>query len=112
MKGQTEGLHPDLTDLLDELEEDMGFELTVVSGKRDLEHNVKVGGVTDSEHTYEQAEGVDVLCKQSVTRYKMVQWLFSHGVTRVGIGESFIHIGIAEDKPQYVMWHYYPKASA
>jgi zinc D-Ala-D-Ala carboxypeptidase len=110
VKGETHDLHPDLLDILTGLEDAMGFELTVTSGKRDAIRNTQVGGVPDSEHTYEEAEGADVLCKQSITRFKMVKWLYDHGVTRIGIGNSFLHIGIADDKPQFVLWTYYSEA--
>ncbi len=85
----------------------MGFVLTVTSGYRHPEHNEAVGGVENSEHTYDPAEGVDVLCKRSVTRFKMVKWCLENGITRLGIGREFVHIGIGEDKPQEVIWHYY-----
>jgi uncharacterized protein YcbK (DUF882 family) len=112
MVGKTDNIHPDLLDILQKLEAFIGFELTIVSGQRDVEHNDQVGGVKDSEHTYNPAEGVDVLCRQSITRFKMVKWLLSNGVQRIGIGNSFIHIGIADDKPQFVMWDYYPNTEA
>ncbi len=106
MTGSTAHLHPDLLAILHALEVEMGFELTITSGQRSLEHNDSVGGVLDSEHTYNPAEGADVLCKQGITRYKMLHWLLAHGVTRIGIGKEFIHVGIAENKPQYVVWLY------
>ena len=109
MTGKTANLHPELVDILTRLQGAMGFELNINSGHRDPEHNDKVGGVADSEHTYSPAEGADVLCKQGITRYKMLKWLLTHDIRRIGIGEEFIHIGIAEDKPQFVVWHYYPK---
>lgn len=111
MKGKTENLHPELTSILLALEEAMGFELTVTSGYRTPEHNrdPKVGGVEGSEHTNQPAEGADVLCKQATTRYQMKKWLYLHDVRRIGTGKDFIHVGIAEDKPQFVEWHYYPK---
>lgn len=106
MTGHTTNIHPDLIEILKALETHMGFELTINSGYREPGHNDEVGGVPNSEHTYSPAEGVDVLCKQGVTRYKMLRHLFKIGVTRIGIGETFIHIGIAEDKPAYVVWLY------
>ena len=109
MTGKTGNIHPELLHILKDLEEYMGFELTITSGQRNPEHNEAVGGVKDSEHTCNPAEGVDVLCKQSVTRYRMKKWLYQHDVRRIGTGEDFVHIGIAEDKPQFVEWHYYPK---
>lgn len=109
MKGKIEHIHPALMLILKDLEDHMDIELTISSGKRDADHNVEVGGVPDSEHTYELAEGVDVLCKQSITRYKMLKWLFKYDIRRIGIGADFLHIGIADDKPQYVVWDYYKK---
>lgn len=108
MKGKLDNVHPELLDLLTQLEAHMGFELTITSGQRDVNHNTSVGGVPGSEHTYDPAQGCDVLCKQSITRYKMKKWLYAHDVRRIGTGKDFIHIGIAEDKPQFVEWHYYP----
>ena len=101
-------LHPILKRHLGELEKRMGFALPVTSGYRDPMHNEDVGGVPDSEHTYDPAEGVDVLCKRSTTRFKMLKELFDMGLTRIGIGADFIHIGIAADKPQNCAWTYYP----
>jgi uncharacterized protein YcbK (DUF882 family) len=112
VKGKIEHIHPALLRILKDLEDDMDMELTITSGKRDAEHNEEVGGVLNSEHTYELAEGVDILCKQGITRFKILKWLFRYDIRRIGIGEDFIHIGIADDKPQYVVWHYYPKKEA
>mgnify|MGYP001572977930 CR=1 FL=1 len=112
MKDKVQSLHPDLMEILIGLEAAMGFELTITSGRRDETHNSEVGGVPGSEHTSDPAQGADVLCKQSVTRYKMVKHLLAHGVRRIGIGNEFVHVGIAEDKPQFVMWDYYPDSTA
>lgn len=106
MTGDTTHLAPELLDILTQLEGHMGFELTITSGQRAPEYNLKVGGVPDSEHTYDPAEGVDILCKQGITRYKMLKWLFQHDIRRIGVGKNFLHIGIAEDKPQFVVWLY------
>lgn len=110
MKGHTINLHPELLSVLQQLEQRMGFELNINSGYRDPSHNEDVGGVPDSEHTYDPAEGADVLCLRSVTRFKMLKVLFEMGVERIGIGQTFVHVGIATDKPQQVCWHYYPTA--
>lgn len=112
MIGSIDKIHPDLLDILKGLEEHIDFELTITSGHRDIEHNDKVGGVKDSEHTYNPAEGVDVLCRQSITRHQMLEWLYSKKVSRIGIGDHFLHIGVADDKPQRVTWTYYPEREA
>lgn len=111
MTGLTSNLHPDLTAILLELELRMGFPLQINSGYRTPEHNrdPKVGGVEGSEHTYDPAEGADVFCQRSGTRYTMLKALFDMGVKRIGIGNTFLHIGIAQDKPQFVAFDYYPE---
>jgi uncharacterized protein YcbK (DUF882 family) len=108
MKGRTANLHPDLKAKLMELEARLAMEITITSGYRDPEHNKDVGGVDGSEHTYDPAQGADILCLRSVTRFKMLRELFDMGISRIGIGKDFIHVGIATDKPQHVCWTYYP----
>lgn len=107
MNGATANLSPGLTAILVELESRMGFELTLTSGYRTPEHNEAVGGVTDSEHTDDPANGADVLCKRGITRWKMLKHLFDLGVSRIGLGKDFIHIGVSSEKPQQVAWEYY-----
>lgn len=108
MTGMTSNIHPDLMALLLTFEEKVGINVQITSGYRDPEHNKDVGGVNGSEHTDDPARGVDVFCQRSVTRYTMLKVLFEMGVTRIGIGNTFLHIGIADDKPQHVCWDYYP----
>src|SRR5688572_14896821 len=107
MKGQTAHLSTMLYGTLLSLEKQVGFELTITSGYRTPAHNVAVGGVLDSEHTHSPADGADILCKRGATRYKLVKAAFALGVTRIGIGEDFIHIGVSTMHPQEVVWHYY-----
>jgi hypothetical protein len=109
MTGYTTNLHPDLLAVLELLERRMGFSLRINSGYRDPVHNTDVGGVPGSEHTYDPAEGADVFCQRSTTRFKMVKELLSMGVRRIGIGATFIHVGVALDRPADVLWTYYPE---
>ena len=106
MRGKIANLHPKLKAKLVVLEDLMGFELTINSGFRTPAHNKQVGGVEGSEHTYNPAEAVDVKVLRSVTRYKMVQCAMGLGFKRVGMGKTFVHLGIAADKPQRVLWLY------
>ncbi len=113
MTGEIKNLHPDLIKVLEDLEQCMGFELQIISGYRTPAHNVKVGGVTASEHIAFPSLAADVLCKRSSTRYKMLKELFSMGIRRIGIGNSFIHVGVGVSQvyPQDVCWDYYPDDS-
>lgn len=108
MRGQIEELDGRLMEVLTELEKRMGFELTINSGYREPDHNIKVGGVPNSEHTLKPAKGADVLCLQSRTRFLMLKHLFAMGIQRIGIGETFIHVGTSTDHPIDMAWHYYP----
>jgi uncharacterized protein YcbK (DUF882 family) len=112
MTGEIQHLHPDLLAVLTQLEHRMGFELHITSGYRDPIHNADVGGVPKSEHTDDPAQGADVQCQRSATRYKMLRELLSMAVRRIGIGNTFIHIGISLEKPQNVAWDYYPDSPA
>jgi zinc D-Ala-D-Ala carboxypeptidase len=108
MTGAITNLHPDLMKILTRLETQMGFELTINSGYRTPEHNEAVGGVPDSEHMDDPAQGADVFCHLSATRFHMLDALYTMGVRRIGIGPNFIHVGISTTLPTDVAWTYYP----
>jgi zinc D-Ala-D-Ala carboxypeptidase len=109
MVGAIHNLHPNLVSLLERLEARLGRPLTINSGYRDAGHNQDVGGVENSEHTYDPAEGVDVDCPNGAACYQIVTAALAEGVKRIGIGKNFVHIGISTDKPQNVIWNYHPK---
>jgi uncharacterized protein YcbK (DUF882 family) len=106
MTGATGNLHPDLVAVLGQLERRLAFELHITSGHREKAHNAEVGGVPNSEHTYSPAKGADVRCLSSAIRYKMLRELFSMAVRRIGIGDGFVHVGVAMDKPLDACWTY------
>ena len=108
MTGAVSNLHPDLVTVLTELERRLGFSLTINSGYRDPTHNEDVGGVPGSEHTDDPSTAADVLCRRSATRFRMLKELFAMNVRRIGIGATFIHVGISTERPQDTVWTYYP----
>ena len=110
MTGSTTNLHPTLFTLLTQLESKVGFTLHVTSGYRDPTHNKDVGGVEHSEHTYDPAQAADIACPDGSSRWKLITQAIQLGCVRLGIGKDFIHIGIAVDKPQHVIWGYYEKS--
>ena len=63
-----------------------------------------------SEHTHDPADAADVFCQRSVTRFQMVRELLALGVRRIGIGKTFVHVGVSTDHPQEVLWTYYKRA--
>lgn len=77
------------------------------SGYRTIKHNKKVGGSKDSAHTNGYA--VDIVANTSATRFKIVQAALATGITRIGIGKTYVHLDTDPTLPQGVMWDYYDK---
>ena len=52
---------------------------------------------------------MDIRCNTSENRLKIVKAALECGITRIGIGKTFIHIDMGErvGLPANVMWHYY-----
>ena len=109
VNGATQNLHPDLVAVMGRIEARLKRSLTINSGYRDPQHNHDVGGVENSEHTYDPAEGVDVDCQNGSSCDQIVRAAMAEGIVRIGIGRNFVHIGISKDKPQNVIWNYYQK---
>ena len=89
---------------LDVLREAYGKPLTVTSGVRCARYNAKVGGVVDGEHT--TGEAADLFTPDSLTRYHLLQAAFKVGISRIGVGAQFVHIGVGTMIPQNVAWLY------
>lgn len=104
MKGKLEKLQPSILEVAQKLEAYLGAELTITSGFRDPATNMAVGGVKGSAHTLGYA--VDIACTDSATRFKIVAWALSHGITRVGVAKTFVHLDTSPTHPQAVLWLY------
>lgn len=90
---------------LEKLRELCGFPLKVHSGYRTHSHNAAVGGKSESEHM--DGWGCDLEAMTSGRRFKIVQFAFALGFPRIGIGKTFVHLGMSPLLPQEVMWDYY-----
>lgn len=89
---------------LDAIREIYRKPMIVTSGYRCAEYNQQVGGVQDSEHT--DGLAADIKCESSYDRFELISACLSEGITRIGIGKDFIHIGISAHKPSRVIWLY------
>ena len=89
---------------LDTLRAKCGFPLIITSAYRTRSHNRKVGGRYSSEHT--SGEAVDIRAKSSAKRFVIVSEALRLGFTRVGVGSSFVHLGMSKSHPQRVLWTY------
>lgn len=76
----------------------------ITRGKVTPEENEAVGGVKDSSHL--TGHGVDLRCRNSRDRYRMLQALFLSGFKRIGVyvGDGHIHVDNDETLPPYVFW--------
>ncbi len=74
------------------------------SGVRSVEHNNKVGGIANSEHL--TGEAVDIKCDNSIMRHELLSLALIVGFTRVGIGKSYLHLGVSATRIKNVYWLY------
>ena len=92
-------------EMLDKAREYAGIPFVINSGYRTEAHNRAVGGSSTSSHL--DGYAADIRCLTSRDRCWMVGALFEAGFTRIGIGQTFIHVDNDPTKPEEVMWHYY-----
>jgi uncharacterized protein YcbK (DUF882 family) len=87
-----------------------GQPMVVTSGARCDKHNHAVGGVANSAHLphplTRQCRAVDILVKDSETRFDLVHIALRLGVTRIGLAKDFLHFDVAWDLPDPRMFNY------
>ena len=76
------------------------------SGARTAYWNSKVGGVGNSAHKIPTCKAADIKTPTQAIRDQLVKAAKQVGFTRIGIGNSFIHLDTDASKPQYVAWGY------
>ncbi|MBU1067679.1 peptidase M15 [Patescibacteria group bacterium] len=93
-----------IENLFDQLEALAGEKLMITSGCRCEAHNRAVGGANTSSHLAGLA--VDISCKLSYLRFRIVGAAIRLGFNRIGIGKNFIHLDIDSAKAARVIWMY------
>lgn len=81
-----------------------GIPFTITSGYRTIEHNDRIGGVDSSSHTAGYA--VDIACRDSRSRWLIINALILVGFNRIGVADTFIHVDADPTKPENVIWTY------
>lgn len=104
IQGSGQLISKNLLNKLNQAREEFGKPIVITSGYRTLRHNLEVGGKQNSSHLHGLA--ADISCNNSSDRFKLVQILLNVGFTRIGIGNSFLHIDIDTNKTQNVIWTY------
>jgi hypothetical protein len=89
---------------LDGIRAEAGFPFIITSGYRTPEHNAKVGGVANSSHI--KGFAADIAAVTTSQKTAIAEAAIRHGVTRIGWGNSFIHLDIDPSKTQNVVWGY------
>jgi len=106
MTGDINGLAPTFLAELQELEHDLGFPLTVTSGRRDPDHNTGVGGVRNSAHLEDPCYAADLAVKGGYERYAIVYRAIERHFKRIGVGKRFVHLDRSHTLPSPVIWGY------
>lgn len=89
--------------MLQKLRDLYGDKIVITSGFRCKRHNSKVGGASDSAHL--KGLACDILCTTAYNRLKMVAGALNVGFSRIGIGNTFIHLDIDKAKSNGI-WLY------
>lgn len=91
---------------LQALRVDYGKSITVTSGFRSVKHPVEAKKTnSNGEHT--QGFCADIACTNGADRFQLVQLALKHGITRIGIAKTFLHLGIGgKGLPNNVIWEY------
>lgn len=106
---KSEFKHPDKMNfefikILDQVREKFGHPLKITSDFRTDEENEKAGGKVTSAHL--KGVAVDTSCMDSRSRFDLVRSIIECGITRIGIGKTFVHFDMDFDKDQRVIWLY------
>jgi hypothetical protein len=83
-----------------------GKSMKITSGFRSVKHPVEAKKTnSNGEHT--QGFCADIYCANSSERFILVNLALKHGITRLGIAKTFLHLGIGGNNlPNNVIWDY------
>lgn len=97
-------MNPESIAVLDTIRESAGIPFIVASGSRCPKHNQEVGGLLTSSHLTGYA--ADIQAFSSDDRFRIISSALSHGIKRIGIGKTFIHLDNDPSKISSVIWMY------
>lgn len=92
-------------ELLDRVRESCGIPLILNCAYRSKEWDISKGRNGNSSHC--RGKAVDIRCNNSTTAFKIVKAAMDNGISRIGIGNGYVHIDNDESLPQNVIWNYY-----
>ena len=95
----------DFLKLLDAVREKARIPLVLSCAYRSKVYDKAKGRSGNSAHT--RGLAVDIVCNASRTRYRIVRAALECGITRIGIGRTFVHIDADPTLDPDVIWDYY-----
>lgn len=90
---------------LDRVREAAGIPLVLNCAYRSVAYERKKGRSGNSAHT--RGLAVDIRCNTSANRYKIIRAALECGITRIGVGKTFVHLDSDTSLTQGVIWDYY-----
>ena len=105
-KGKSlDGLQPRMLTFIDQLEKELGYELTITSAYRSIEHPIEAAKSKPGEHTTGLA--IDVAAVGGIATYSLVYAALELGCRRIGINRksNFVHIGLDPERVTSI-WTY------
>lgn len=91
------GLQIPLVDRLDRAREEAGVPFVITEG-------LGAGGHHVANTSHQRGWAVDLRCRDSFTRFKMVSALLNNGFKRIGIYNLHIHADLDDSLDQEVIW--------
>jgi len=108
-EGSGQLMSNELIKMLDAARELSGVPFKITSGYRveaDIERLRKAGYKVSKNSSHLKGLAADIACTNSSDRFNMLNALLKVGFNRIGIANTFIHVDIDKDKPQFVIWTY------
>jgi uncharacterized protein YcbK (DUF882 family) len=111
VQGSGQLMDKTLLEMLDEVRDKFDKPIRINSGFRTPAHNEAVGGkMPDADgnggSSHLKGLAVDIACKKSTDRFDLINCLLDVGFSRIGVGNTFIHTDIDQDKTQGIIWTY------
>jgi hypothetical protein len=77
----------------------------ITSGFRHPTHPIEAKKMRPGEHTFGMS--CDIACNNGADRYRLITIALKHGINRIGIAKTFVHLGLgAPTVPSFVIWDY------
>ena len=108
-EGSGSMMDPGFLELLDECRDFAGIPFVITSGFRTIEHNrslIERGISTSKNSSHLLGLAADIRVRNSSERWIILDALLEVGITRIGIGNNFIHCDIDSFKQHHVIWTY------